>query len=127
MEFMERKFGELAEINALHVRRQIKETARMRQRVLEVLKSNGFQASASDPVCDNETEEIVSEAVVFGGEDLILLKAIEGPSAFGRLLGSKIFGSEDKCYLMCLRLGPKILRRSGRLPCDSERQNIFFS
>ena len=57
----------------------------------------------------------------------MLLKAIEGPSAFGRLLGSKIFGSEDKCYLMSLRLGPKILRRSGRIPCDSERQNNFIS
>ena len=38
----------------------------------------------------------------------MLLKAIEGPSAFGRLLGSKIFGSEDECYVIC-------------------RQNIFIS
>ena len=72
-------------------------------------------------------EEIIAEPVVFGGKDLMLLKAIEGPSAFGRLLGSKIFGSEDKCYLMCLRLGTKILRRSGRITCDFERQNDFIS
>ena len=61
---------------------------------------------------------------MFGGEDLMLLKAIEGPSAFGRLLGSQSFGSEDKCYLICLRLSPK---RSGRIPCDSEGENIFIS
>ena len=38
----------------------MKETAQMRQRDLEVLKSNEIQASAPDPVCDNETEEIVA-------------------------------------------------------------------
>ena len=40
MEFLKQKFGEWGEIKVLHVWRQLKETALMRQRVLEVLKSN---------------------------------------------------------------------------------------
>ena len=57
----------------------------------------------------------------------MLLKATEGSSAFGRLLGAKMFGLEKKCELMKVRLGPKVMRKSGRAPCSAEIQNTFTS
>ena len=129
MEFMEEKVGELAKLHLQHQRKQVKDNARLRQRILETIKSNSNKQPGpggnSSTQVESGSEEFAIEPVWFNDEDLTLLKANEGPSAFGRLLGAKMFGSEKKCELMKVWLGPKVMRKSGRVPCSAEIQNTF--
>ena len=131
MEIMEEKVGELAKLHVQHQRKQMKENARLRQRILETIKSTSNKQLApggnSSTQVESGSEEFANEPVWFNDEDLMLLKVTEGPSAFGRLLGAKMFGSEKKCELMKVRLGPKVIRKSGRVLCSAEIQNTFTS
>ena len=45
---------------------------------------------------ESGSDEVAIEPVWFNDEELMLLKATEGPSAFGKLLGAKKFGSQKK-------------------------------
>ena len=129
MEFVARKFHEMAEVNQEHARKQVKEAAKFKHNFLELLKTNGNQESAivnsSSVMLDDETQSC--EPVMFEGEDLTKIFASDGPSCFGRLLGSKIFGSNKKCTLTFERLGSKYNRKNGRRPCAKEKEELFKS
>ena len=47
MEFMEEKVGELAKLHVQHQRKQMKENARLRQRILETIKSTSNKQPAT--------------------------------------------------------------------------------
>ena len=107
----------------------MKENSRLRQRIIENIKSTSNKQPApggnSSTQVESGSEEVAIEPVWFNDADLKLLEATEDCSAFGSLLGANMFGSEKKCELMKVRLGPKIVRKSGRVPCCAEIQNTF--
>ena len=86
MEFVARKFHEMAEVNQEHAWKQVKEAAKFKHKFLELLKTNGNQESAivnsSSVMLDDETQSC--EPVMFEGEDLTKIVASDGPSCFGR-------------------------------------------
>ena len=121
MEFMYRKFSELSEISPEHNRKQMKETARLGQRIIEILISGGTQDAIARGSFSNEGQEASEndlEPVIFEGRNLLNFSVANGASSFGRLLGAKLFGNGKNCTLMFERLGCKVRRTGGRVPCD---------
>ena len=117
-------------MSAEHNRKQMKETARLRQRIIEILKSGGSQDATARGSFSNEGQEASEndvEPVMFEGRNLMNFSVADGASAFGRLLGAKLFGSEKNCTLMFERLGCKVRRTGGRVPCDPVLEEKFTS
>ena len=97
---MEEKVGELAKLHVQHQRKQMKGNARLRQRIVENIQSTSNKEPApggnSSTQIESGSQKVAIEPVWFNDEDLQLLEATEGPTAFARLLGDKMFGSEKK-------------------------------
>ena len=117
-------------MSAEHNRKQMKETARLRQRIIEILKSGGSQDADARVSFSNEGQEANEndlEPIMFEGRNLMDFPVTDGASTFGRLLGAKMFGSEKNCTLMFERLGCKVRRTGGRVPCDPVLEEKFTS
>ena len=117
-------------MSAEHNRKQMKETARLRHRMIEILKSGGNQDAIAWVSVSNEGQEANEndlEPVMFEGRNLMDFPVTDGESTFGRLLGAKMFGSEKNCTLMFERLGCKVRRTGGRVPCDPVLEEKFTS
>ena len=117
MEFIEQKVGELAEKHVQQQRNQMNSKINQQQ-------TTGLCRKLSTQV-ESGSEEVAIDTVWFKDKDLMLLRETEGAFAFGRLLGAEMLGSAKKCELMRVRLGPKLMSKSGRLPCSSEIPSTF--
>ena len=93
MEYVTRKFLELTEINAEHNKKQMRESAKLRQKVLEVFKPKGKAPGDSKEVDVDEAASNDVEPVMLDGRNLMDFPVCDGASSFGRLLGAKYFGS----------------------------------
>ena len=127
MEYVTRKFLELTEINAEHNKRQMRESAKLRQKVLEVFKPKGKAPCDSKAVDVDEAASNGVEPVMLDGRNLMDFPVCDGASSFGRLLCAKYFGSEEHCTLMFERLDCKVRRSGGRVPCDPAIEEEFTS
>ena len=115
-------------MSAEHNRKQMKETARLRQRIIEILKSGGSQDAIVRVSVSNEGQEAnENDLDPVMGRNLMDFPVTDGASTFGRLLGAKMFGSEKNCTLMFERLGCKVRRTGGRVPCDPVLEEKFTS
>ena len=105
MKYVARKFLELTEINAEHNKKQMRESAKLRQKVVEVFKPKG--GATGDSKADDVDEAASNDVkpVMLDGENLLDFPVCDGASSFGRLLGAKYFGSEEHCTLMFERRG----------------------
>ena len=61
MEFMEEKVGELAKLHVQHQRKQMKENAGLRQRILETIKSTSNKQAAAWGNLSTQVESSVEE------------------------------------------------------------------
>ena len=105
----------------------MRESAKLRQKVLEVLNSKGKAPGDPKAVDFDEAASNDVEPVMLDGRNLMDFPVCYGVSSFGRLLGAKYIGSEEHCTLMFERLGCKVRRSGGRVPCDPAIEEEFTS
>ena len=127
MEYVTLKFLELTDIIAEHNKKQMLKSAKLRQKVLEVFEPKGKAPGDSKEVDVHEAASNDVEPVMLDGRHLMDFPVCNGASSFGRLLGAKYFGSEEHCTLIFERLGCKVRRSGGRVPCDPAIEEEFTS
>ena len=117
-------------MSAEHNRKQMKETARLKQSIIKILKSGGSQDANARVSFSNEGQQANEndlEPVMFEGRNLMDFPVTDCASTFGRLLGAKKLCSEKNCTLIFERLGGKVRRTGGRVSCDPLSEEKFTS
>ena len=118
MDYVTRKFLKLTEISAEHNKKQMQESANLRQKVLEMFKPKGKATGDSKAEDVDEAASNDVEPVMLDGGNLMDFPVSDSASSFDRLLGAKYFRCEEHCTLLFERLGCKVRRSGGRAPCD---------
>ena len=85
MEYVTRKFLELTEMNAEHNKKQMRESAKLRQKVVEVFKPKGEATGDSKADDVNEAASNDVEPVMLDGRNLMDFPVCDGASSFGKL------------------------------------------
>ena len=95
LDFFNSKLNEVMDAQEMHMRKVTKENSVFRKKLLEVL-GNGEKPESINKIKKSiNALRVEHEPLMFDGKDLMSIKSNDGgPSVFGRMLASHVFGEE---------------------------------
>ena len=114
---------QMTETNEKVMRKFVKQNRMSQNELLEVFKRSAGFPTSSNAVFHSTSDK--GEAIEFNGQNLLDLRSTDGPSAFGRVLASQMFGEGKDCQLAEQRLGLRVEKKNTRKSVDPELERTF--